>query len=109
MNNKKLRVIAKGMGYYIATTFDFNPDSDAVYIGDCSNTYLESLCFMYRPETDNDQMVEIIEKLHLNIDWLNGSGMWRVNVPNHKFKYGKTLNEAVCLAAYNYFKGQNYE
>ena len=115
MNTEQLKVIAEGMGY---KTRIYN-DACVKFKGQLQievETIEEDLNYYnwYRPDTtNNDQMVEIMEKLYhqrlrLNAIYTNGEishyemSTWG-GVPVGS---GKTINEAVCNAAYEYFKEQ---
>jgi len=100
MKPEQLKVIAEGMGY-----INIHVSAPYVYIDYSHNDLLTN----YNPLTNNDQMVEIIEKL-LDLGW---------TISKFEDKYlltleivcnvstqfmDKTINEAVCNAAYEYFK-----
>jgi hypothetical protein len=103
MNPEKLKVIAEGMGHTDARI----SGGYCIYGGLYNH-------FFYSPDTtNNDQMVEIMERLHIDIKHGEGKvfakcwGVHPVNIRHsgkseHK---GKTIQEAVCNAAYEYFKG----
>ena len=86
MNVEILRVVYKGMGWLPALTLLGSGESDLIY-----------------PPVNAEQCMEIMEKLKISIQWLDGDkyGYW-FSV-SHEVK-GKTINEAVILAAYEYFK-----
>ena len=98
MKPEQLKVIAEGMGYKIQ-----NIDPSSVYVKHAGFTVYG---FPYNPLTNNDQMVEVMEKLSrhgiLEID-SNIKGECFVTYDSHDYS-GKTINEAVCNAAYDYFK-----
>jgi len=102
MEAEKLKVIAEGMGYYI------NPSMEDGITVDINGHW-----FDYNPDTtNNDQMVEVLTKL-INLGGLldschikdeNNFMIWMDN-PEKRWE-GKTINEAVCNAAYEYFKAK---
>jgi len=101
MKPEKLKVIAKKMGYEYVR---INLDKDVQ--GYPKNGFHR---IIYNPLANNDQMVEIIDKLVLqafsgiNITFTN---RYRVIDKNLcVLGEGKTINEAVCNAAYVYFSG----
>ena len=102
MKPEQLKVIAEGMGYeieyesYIVTEID-KPDTYIAFVGVGKDQ------IQYNPLTNNDQMVEIITKLQLVIDWA-GDACFAGTYPNLNIYDGKTINEAVCNAAYEVFK-----
>jgi len=102
METKKLKVIAEGMGYKTAHIHKGRLFYDGSF----------DMPIEYEPDTtNNDQMVEIMEKF----EWIGferpmGHGFviceYRVSLMDDyaKTAKGKTINEAVCNAAYEYFK-----
>jgi len=100
MNAEKLKIIAIGMGYEAAIT----ESCDRVCYREKGNT----LWFDYSPDTtNNDQMVEIMERLKIAVHFWNEE--WCANRYTEidgieKGSIGKTINEAVCNAAYEYFE-----
>jgi hypothetical protein len=95
MNTDKLKVIAEGMGYYV------NPSIEEGITVDNEGHWID-----YAPDTsNNDQMVEIMEKLKLCVEYM-ADGNYR-SYPAGRMclmETGKTINEAVCNAAFEYFK-----
>lgn len=104
MDTEKLKVIAEGMGYEATIQFF---EGCSCYIKykdiidgdkDCAVTEL------YNPLTNNDQMVEIMEKHVDAVTSVNNHlGRYRASI-EQSFGYGETYREAVCNAAYEYFK-----
>ena len=104
-----LKVITEGMGYEIEyetyLTYEVDkPDIYAAYIGKGKNQV------RYTPHTTNArQCMEIMSKLiHLHNLSVHGGFAGtdttiRKNL-SETVASGKTINEAVCLAAYEYFK-----
>lgn len=96
----KLRVIAEGMGYIIIDTHAANfPDSVFIEtsLGDD----------VYDPITNNDQMVEIMERLKIDVEHHGDKIKAWVNIKDsNRAFWGKTINEAVCNAAYEYLKNK---
>lgn len=102
-----LKVIAEGMGYTVRLSElnEICTSGDGVFIerGKVLNTTY------YNPLTNNDQMVEIMEKLiHECIYHIRGGANPNdVHIRDKDYALvakGKTINEAVCNAAYEYFK-----
>ena len=68
----------------------------------------------YNPLTNNDQMVEIMERLKVAVQWSRTDSCWISEIlflPENSDAIiydneGKTINEAVCNTAYEYFKCQ---
>ena len=109
MKAEKLKVIAEGMGYKIAYIVNDWVMCEA----------MGGMIFNYTPHlTNNDQLVEIMEKLYMQtIPWQGAfpykwhTRIFREDTNLREFvlrneAYGKTINEAVCNAAYEYFKCQ---
>ena len=94
MKAEKLKVIAEGMGYKIAYIVNDWVMCEA----------MGGMIFNYTPHlTNNDQLVEIMEKLGLDV--IYDQGIWKSGRDTANY-YGKTISEAVCNAAYEYFKCQ---
>jgi len=97
MNPEQLKVIAEGMGYKC----EYN-SADAPMI------FIHDIWMVYFPILNNDQMVEIMEKFDGDIE-IHKTSPSLIEVALHvqftKTYYGrgKTINEAVCNAAYEYF------
>lgn len=104
MEIERLKVIAGGMGYETAKTFDFIPKKDVVYIGDCSSTHLGSNCHQYDPENNPAQLLEIIEKTKIDLRPI--LDFWAATARNGDTCRGETLSEAVLQAAYEVFKNE---
>jgi len=49
-------------------------------------------------------MVEIMERLKIIIDWSDDICFAAIHPYINKRSEGKTINEAVCMEAYKYFK-----
>jgi len=95
MKPEQLKVIALGMGYKIHSIHD-----DIVFI---SHAGFRVNGFPYQPDTtNNDQMVEIMERLKFKLEFSGESWDAELEKP---FIYclGKTINEAVCNAAFAFF------
>jgi len=59
----------------------------------------------FNPLEDNNQMVEIMERLKIDVCYDFDMDSWEGYVKNDEIcMVGKTINEAVCNAAYEYFK-----
>ena len=106
MNTEKLKVIAEGMGY-TSWISDIYSKPECWYETGNMHEFIKK--GRYNPTTNNDQMVEIMEKILnslKNIKIINFTS--GVNVSFGFFGdlegEGKTINEAVCNAAYEYFK-----
>ena len=100
MTPEKLKVVAEGMGW---THVLINEDGD-VYGYPKSSLHL----IVYEPDVTNDsQCMEIMEKLKLNVLHHHACGDYndvRIVLPSGDFVEGKEIKEAVCNAAYDYFK-----
>ena len=109
MKPEELKVIAEGMGYISGLNGYMEP---------CFYKLIYTPCFYklggrhqeeieYNPLTNNDQTVEIIGKLaedNLEITYQKlNSNLHYIIIDGEEYK-GKTINEAVCLAAYEHFK-----
>jgi hypothetical protein len=95
MKAEQLNVIAIGMGYKDV----FFP---RVYINYTKYNQLTN----YNPLISNDQMVEIINKFILK-GWMicaKDKEIIITDLAYNEIAIGKTINEAVCKAAYQYFK-----
>ena len=106
MNTEQLRVIAEGMGYKIHSVSD-----GIVFI---SHAGFRVNGFPYQPDTtNNDQMVEIMEKLEIDIEHkASGLVAYTYKGNNEVLLYsgqGKSINEAVCAAAYEYFSKEGLD
>jgi len=105
MEAEQLKVIAEGMGYERVALRNISAPKEYQWIALLGSE-------AYNPLTDNDQMVEIMDRLIHVIDlfyfepFVDGS-FKIVDVETDKIiSEGKTINEAVCNAAYEYFKGE---
>jgi len=100
MEPEKLKIIAEGMGKDVRIC-DYPPAFKGKVL-----LWENHKEFVYTPLTNNDQMVEIMEKLKTNLINYSSDG-WECYTnpidPATRFK-GKSVNEAVCNAAYEYFK-----
>ena len=101
MKPEQLKIIAIGMGYETAHTHKGRLFYDGSF----------DMPIEYEPDTtNNDQMVEIVDML-LDI----GCAIGKEENSNNVVVYlggeflgeGKTINEAVCNAAYEYFKAMS--
>jgi len=96
MEAEKLKLIAEGMGY----TNVFISEESGLLFGAAPN---EGQTFgVYHPDENNDQMVEIMERLKFKLEFSGESWDAELEKP---FIYclGKTINEAVCNAAFAFF------
>ena len=96
MTPEQLKVIAEGMGYH------FDCINDGVVLVSTNVNLWE-----YNPITNNDQCMEIMEKLHTWVTWPFHKHSCEILISKEGKSYigkGKTINEAVCNAAYEYFK-----
>ena len=101
---EKLKVIAEGMGYnaVIKPRNIRGSVSDAVWLVDREEWYEPHL-------TNAEQCMEIMEKLEVNVLFISKC-LWQAVVgldfgmTGGVDGRGKTINEAVCNAAYEYFK-----
>ena len=99
MKPEKLKVIAVGMGYRVSHYANEDLIADRPSGGVC----------IYEPLTNAEQCMEIMERLKLNVLHHHACGDYndvRVVLPSGDFVEGKTINEAACNAAYEYFKGE---
>jgi len=97
---EKLKVIAEGM---------HPQDYISVRIVDDRVHIRSELCgsrnaaeWIYNPLTNNDQMVEIVERLKISIEYQR-KDKWLAETQD-ELAFGKIINEAVCNAAYEYYK-----
>ena len=97
MKPEQLKVIAEGMGY---ENIQILRGIVRLNTWTVSRTILDE----YKPHTtNNNQMVEIMGKLKLSVYYYADVNTWYGRL-NGDPSYGKTINEAVCNAAYEYFK-----
>ena len=63
----------------------------------------------FNPLTNAEQCMEIMEKLKISPEFVEECGCsgWFAKVKNGRVSEGKTINEAVVLAAYEYFNNIN--
>ena len=99
MTPEQLKVIAEGMGYEIIC-----PKNDIKRFTVWDGEDMHTRC-KYNPDTtNNDQMIEIMDGLKYNLKFFDDTNEW---VIFDKTRYcvgtGKTINKAVCNAAYEYF------
>lgn len=99
MNIEHLKVIAKGMGYKAKVT----PSRCSIAVYPYSHCPKLVRWKLYNPDTNNDQMVEIIKKCMLETTQDGGLHYAR-QVNATVWMLGRTINEAVCIAAYGCFK-----
>ena len=101
MKPEKLKVIAEGMGYEVA----IKPRNIRGTITDAVFNYNGEV--WYNPLTNAEQCMEIMEKLKLDVVWWPEQKEWsseRCIAGSSTIGYtGKTITEAVCKAAYEYF------
>ena len=96
MKPEQLKVIAEGMGYIILGDSSLYPTVKKAE---------HSKVVAYNPLTNNDQMVEIIEKLKIDLYYYPDEDYcWKALVRRDTQQEAITINEAVCNAAYRYFK-----
>ena len=95
MNTEKLKVIAEGMGH-----------KEACIIGGhyfmCGD--LNGETYEYNPLTNDTQCMEIMKKLYICIDQMPSEKIYAQVKMDGEWVTGKTINEAVCNAAYEHFK-----
>ena len=100
MEAEQLKVIAEGMGYEIRSSkTSMSEDRLMVWNGFDISTRQK-----YNPLTNNDQMVEIINELKIDTEYWYRLDEWSAEPRGGASRRGKTINEAVCNAAYEYFK-----
>ena len=98
-----LKVVAEGMGYDI---FEYVPNSETWSVSKREWSYH---C-KYNPLTNAEQCMEIMEKLNIQLrrQTHKPDGLWVARIEYvvnpMTVKEDKTINEAVVLAAYEYFK-----
>jgi len=104
MNAEKLKVIAEGIGYEsVVIAKDCTPHKVMKHAEGTMGT----LCRRddYNPLTDNDQMVEIMERLKISLHF-DESDRWYICINGSSVAgFSDSINEGVCNAAYEYFKG----
>jgi hypothetical protein len=114
MNSEQLKVIAEGMGYNAINRngFIYCWKGDAEYNYKPSPIRIHepppSNAIKYYPDTTNDtQCMEIMRKLRISLHAIPHDGTWDAVKVNGKgdlvMANGKTINEAVCNAAFDYF------
>jgi len=104
MEPEKLKIIAEGMGYErVVIAKDCNPPK-------VMKLRVRLVGFErdeYNPLTNNDQMVKIMEKCKICVMPHDIEVFWEAYL-GYKGKIyeanGKTINEAVCNAAYEHYK-----
>lgn len=103
MNSEKLKVIAAGMGCEVDLV-----DSAGVWVypATISDKTGGRATYRYNPLVNNNEMVAIMERLlsegQLSFEKIEDE-VWLTNERSQQFT-GKTINEAVCNAAYEHFK-----
>ena len=93
---EKLKVIAEGMGYEAS----MHPNG-WVYI------WIDDKWIKYNPLTNAEQCMEIMEEVKITLLYdfvLNYWSASKVKGSKRIIGEGKTINEAVCNAAFEYFK-----
>ena len=104
MEPEKLKVIAEGMGYEVA----IKPRNINGTVEDAVFSFHGEV--WYDPIINNDQMVEIMEKLKVGVNYDFYRDVFLSYIYDDfgvillSKNEGKTINEAVCNAAYEYFK-----
>lgn len=112
-----LKVIAEGMGYdpfvHNGTCYAYHDKSSKFWmykgiVEDGRESEATENC-RYNPHTNNDQMVEIMKMVLHNLKCSIYPGFDNEDTiihdgDNRWLSHGKTLNEAICKAAYEYFK-----
>lgn len=98
MKPEELKIIAEGMGVEIEDSklcgLTVVKSNSAIYLRD-----------IYNPLTNDTQLVEIMEKLRVGVEHSSGE-IWLAYADRFQpYSQGKTINEAVCKAALEYFKG----
>ena len=109
MEPEKLKVIAEGMPD--GRPVEIDEDGCVWYVNYPPTTTVGSgykvFAVQYNPLTNNDQCMEIMEKLHTWVTWPFHKHSCEILISKEGKSYigkGKTINEAVCNAAYEYFK-----
>ena len=107
MNAEKLKVIAiaEGMGYEVQPLTNRWNELMVTMKG------RGTIPFSYNPLTNAEQCMEIMEKLKINVIWkgkeLETCSAWvliYIGMTGGIEGKGKPISEAVCNAAYEYFK-----
>ena len=96
---EKLKVIAEGMGYQ-ASNFYWPSYSGKI-------KYITVKGKEYNPLTNAEQCMEIMEEVKITLLYdfvLNYWSASKVKGSKRIIGEGKTINEAVCNAAFEYFK-----
>lgn len=105
MQPEELKIIAEGMGYEVHLEMGVrnNQGMMCLYIHHANGTRTE-----YAPDTTNDtQCMEIMKELKTDIEYWYRLDEWEANPRRDEIpKRGKTINEAVCKAALEYYKKQ---
>ena len=105
MEVEKLKAIAEGMGYRLR----LNPDKEIVVLTG-GGLWIEGNSHTYYPLTNDTQCMEIMlhlfEKAGFSFHYIDGEYMFNLARYDKKLisEKSKTINEAVCNAAYEYFK-----
>ena len=95
MNTEKIKVIARGMGIEVEET-------KLLVLIPAKSDLAPYLRGAYSPLTNAEQLLEIMERLKISI-WFDGI-TWVAQIKNNNRSLEDTINEAVCEAAYEYFK-----
>ena len=104
MKPETLKKIAEAMGYDISEKFDFIPDPDTVYLGDCSATAFRMRnCDKFNPTSNPAQLLEVV-KLLVRYGWhikynLSESYYYVCNDYMQKCFADESLETAIMLAA----------
>lgn len=100
-----LKVVALGMGYEDAEILRSSVIIAKSRVSDTSTVMAE-----YNPLTNAEQCMEIMEKLRIDLEFWADSVDAIINKHNDNAdvitRYGKTINEAVVNAAFEYFNTQ---
>ena len=102
MNNitpESLKKVAEHMGYVVRLSESCEPVTAS------GELCLKGTCIRYNPLQNSGQCLELMDKLLVSLSKSTSGGSWEVccNSSNHYDKhYGKTISEAVTLAATNY-------
>jgi len=105
MEIEQLKVIAKGMLPHEQIDIE---DGEAWIMNYPATTPngrgYKILGTQFNPLEDNNQMVEIMERLRVDVYRYDSDDYpWRALIRGGKQAEGLTINEAVCNAAYEYF------
>ena len=98
MKPEKLKVIAEGMGYEAEII-----DKGFTYERLCVRSDIGALR-VYKPLTNAEQCMEIMERLDAFLNKETSGWYCLIGLSDGR---GKTINEAVCNASYEYFNNEN--